>query len=126
MFLAVVVDGVDGIEPQTVELEFSDPIDGVLDHELANRSRPLAIVIYAIAPWRLVMLGEERRIGRHVVAVRPEVIVNHIEEHADSPLMGGVHEGHEIFRPPVTTVRSIGQHSIVAPPVATREIVERA
>ncbi len=36
MFAIVVLDRVDGIEPQTVDPELGDPGDGVLDDEIAH------------------------------------------------------------------------------------------
>ena len=39
MLRAVVDDGVDSVKPQPVQMELLDPIEGILDNELAYRLR---------------------------------------------------------------------------------------
>ena len=59
MLRAVVDDRMHGVEPQPVQMELLDPIERVLDDELAHRLRVLAVVIDGVAPGRLMALGEE-------------------------------------------------------------------
>lgn len=80
MLGAVVFDGMDGVKAETVEPELGDPVDRVFDDELADHLRSVAIIIDAVAPGRLVMIGKEWRIGRDVIAIRPEVIVDHVRK----------------------------------------------
>ncbi len=59
---AVVADGVDGVEAQAVEMEFLEPVERVLDEEVAHLPRAAKLIA---APHGVLMsLGEElRRVG---------------------------------------------------------------
>ena len=65
--VAVVENGVHGIEPQPVQPEFLDPVARVLDHEGAHVGRRVAVEIQPVAPGRHVPVGEERDIARKVI-----------------------------------------------------------
>ena len=62
--VAVVDDRVHRVEPQPVEMILLQPVERVLDHEVAHRPARGAVVIDRRAPWRLVPLGEEMRRDR--------------------------------------------------------------
>ena len=49
-----------GVEAQAVEVIFLEPVQRVVDEEVAHRPRLGAVDIDAGAPRRLVAVGEER------------------------------------------------------------------
>ena len=59
--VAVVDDRVHRVEPQPVEIVLLEPIERVLDHEVAHRAARDAVVIDRRAPRRAVPLGKEIR-----------------------------------------------------------------
>ena len=78
--------GVHSIEAQAVEAEFVQPIECILDKELAHG--PFTQVDRA-APRRLFGRIEELwRIVRQPVPVGPEMIVDDVEEHHQAQFMG--------------------------------------
>ena len=114
--LGLVDDGVDRVEPQPVEVELLDPVERVVDGEVTHRPAVRAVVVHRSAPGRVVPLREEaRRVERQVVPVRPEVVVDDIEDDRDSPEMGRLDEGLHVLGAAVGLVRSVGQHPVVAP-----------
>ena len=59
--VAVVDDRVHRIEAQPVEIVLLEPIERVLDHEVAHRAARVVVVIDRRAPRRVMALGEEIR-----------------------------------------------------------------
>ena len=126
MLRAVVDDGVDSVKPQPVQVELLDPIEGILDNELAYRLRMLAVVIDGVAPGRLVALGEEARsVGGEVVPVGAKVIVDHIKEDHQPALMSGLDQRLEILRAAISGIGRVGQNAVIAPVPPAGEIGDR-
>ena len=68
------------------------------------------------------------KIGAHlrkIIPVRPEVIVDDIEDHHQSALMRGIDQGFQILRPPIAGVRRKEQHAVVTPVPAARKVRDR-
>ncbi len=96
--LEVVPDLVDGVEAQAVEAVFLEPIKRVLDEEGAHGR---AIVGDGHAPGRVALRIEEvGRVGVQVVAVRAEVIVDHVEKDHQPARVRRVDEALERLGPP--------------------------
>jgi hypothetical protein len=114
--LAVVGDGVHGIQAQAVEVEFLDPVERVVNEEVAHRAAMLAVEVDRGAPRRLVRLVEElRRVALEVVALGAEVVVDHVEQHHDAARVRFVHEPLEILRRSIGRVGRERQHAVVTP-----------
>ncbi len=114
--LAVVADGVDSVEAQPVEMKLLEPVERVLDVEFAHRLRRLAVKIDRRAPRRVVALGEEMlRVDVEVVPLRPEMVVDDVEEHGEVARMTGVDEALQILGPAVAAVGREDQHAVIAP-----------
>src|SRR5688500_3692681 len=75
------------------------------------------------APGRVMAVGEElRRILAEIIAVRPEVIVDHVEEHHQPALMRGVDQALQLIRRAIGPRRGEGQDAVIAPVPPAREI----
>ncbi len=87
---AVVEDRMHRVEPQAIEVELLDPVESVLDDELAHRAAVRPVKIDRRAPWRLVTIGEGLRRDRvDIGAFRTEMVVDDIEQHHQPAVMGG-------------------------------------
>ena len=84
MVEAIVADFVHGIEAEAVEMVFGQPVAGVGQHEVAHHRRTVAVEIDRRAPGRLMLVGQHRRVVRQKIPLRPEVVVDHVEQHADA------------------------------------------
>src|SRR5690242_20178239 len=82
--LRAVEDLLCGIEPQTVEMKFVDPVRRIGDEELAHWYGIGSIEVDGIAPLVLVFVGEvSGRERPQVISGRSEVVVDNIQQHAD-------------------------------------------
>ena len=71
-------DAVHGIEPQSVEAVFAQPVQRILDGEGANLRYP---VIDRAAPGGLRFREEFGRIAAEIIPLRAEMIVDDVEKH---------------------------------------------
>ena len=96
MFLRGVGDGVGRIEPKAVDMKFPAPIAGILDKEIAHG---LEFKIEPITPGSLVF-GIEiiAAITAEIVAVGPEMVVDHVEDHGETACMSGVDQRPQVVR----------------------------
>ena len=77
---------IDWSEPQPVEAEFAHPIGRIFAHEFPHGSRPLAVEIDGVAPFVLVFVGDVGgREERQVIRVRPEMVVDDVENLTPEP-----------------------------------------
>src|SRR5208337_2827309 len=83
-----IVDRVGRVEPQTVEMVLRNPVPGVGDEVLADRSTVGAIEVQRISPIIAAALLVQVMTGKRVMAasVGTEVVVNHVEDHAEPQL----------------------------------------
>ena len=92
--LARVADRVHGIEPEAVEAVLLEPVERVVDEEVAHRA---VREVDRGAPGRVHVAVEElRRQQRQVVAVGPEVVVDDVEEDHQPEAVGLVDQALEV------------------------------
>ena len=126
VWTAVVLDGVDRVEAQSVEVKSADPVFRVLDDEVPNRARVGPVEIDCIAPRRPMAVGEEvRRIAREVIPLRSEMIVDHVEQHRYAALVRRFDEGLQVLGPAVARVGGVRADPVVAPAPAATEVGKR-
>ena len=82
---ARVEDGVDGVQPQAIDVELTHPRPGVLHEVAAHAGGVRTIEVDGLAPRRLVAIGEEGPELRQVVALGPQVVVDNIQDDAQIP-----------------------------------------
>ena len=94
----IVDDRVHRVEAQPVEMKFLEPVERVVDEEIAHRTRVWTVEIDRGAPVGMMPLGEERAgISVEVVAFRAEVVVNDVEQNHEPALMGGCDETFQVL-----------------------------
>ena len=123
---AVVEDGVHRIQPQAVEVELRDPVEGVVDHEFAHRTAVRPVEIDRRAPRCLVTIGKGLRRDRvDIGALGTEMVVDDIEQNHQPTGVGGFDQRLQVLGPPVGRIRSERQHPVVAPVPAAGKITDR-
>ncbi len=126
VLVRVVRDALRGVEAEAVEVELLDPVARVREEELADGRGVPAVEVDGGAPLGLVPFGEVvLRELREVVAVRPEVVVDHVEDDGDVLLMSFVDEAAQVVGLAVEPRRREEADAVVAPAEATREIGHR-
>ncbi len=120
---AVIDDPVDRIEAQAVEAVFVEPIEDVVDRDVAHV--PLGVVDRR--PPGRPLLGVEvlRCVEVQVVSVRAEVIVDHVEERHQVALMQRVDQALQVVGRAVAGIGRERQHPVVTPVAPAREVGDR-
>src|SRR5579872_73403 len=78
----IVYNCVYGIESQPVEVILLQPIQRIVNVEIAYRTAVRTIEVDRLSPWSFVPLGKElRRIQPKVIALRTEMVIDHIQKH---------------------------------------------
>src|SRR5579863_5733010 len=112
----IVDDGVHGIQPQSVEMKFIQPIKSIVDEELAHGSALAPAEVDRVAPGSVVPAGEELRcIHAQIISFRAKMVVDDIEQDHHSALMGGLHQFFKIFGTAIDAIWSVGENTVVAP-----------
>ena len=123
VFLRRVRDCVRRIEPEAVDVKFPAPIGGIFDEEIPHRFQ---LEIETIAPGRFVFRIEiVAAVGAEIVAIRTEMIVNHVEDDGETALMRRIDQSAEFVRPAVDASRRVKQHAVISPVACTRKIGDR-
>ena len=118
-------DRVDRVEAQRVDVEVDEPLRDALEEIGADVVRPRPVEVEGRSPGRLVALGEVRAEGAEDVADRPEVVVDHVEDHREAALVAGVDEALQPGRPPVGVLHREGEDPVVAPVARAGELGHR-
>jgi hypothetical protein len=90
---ARIEDALRRIQAESIEVELTQPVIGVADHEIARTIGVLAIEVERLTPLRSMALAEVVRTeALQVVAVGPEMVVDDIEDHCDATRMRCIDE----------------------------------
>src|ERR1043166_1299604 len=123
---ALIHDGVRGVETESVEVVFVDPVEGVLDHVAAHRPGAGPVEIDPGSPRASTGAGGVAGTEASLVGtVRAEVVVDHIEVDRQAEPMGLVHQRAKIVGAAIAMRRSEGRYTIVAPVPPAREVAQR-
>src|SRR5512145_2081656 len=107
-------------------MKFIDPVAGVGGEVFADRSGVLSVEIDRGAPIGRVAVGEVV-FGElpQVVPIRPQVVVNDVEYHAEADRVGAIDEASEVVGIAVESGRREEIHDVVAPAELPGEIGHR-
>ena len=123
MRLAVVDDPVHGIEAQPVEAVFLEPVQHVVDRDVAHRA--LSIVDRGPPGRVLLRIEVVGRVKAEIVPLGPEVVVDHVEERHQAAAVDLVDQPLELVGAAVAGIRRERQHAVVAPVARARKIGKR-
>src|SRR5213083_2413723 len=104
------------IQPETVKVEFFNPVGRIGDEEFADGCGIRSIEVDRFAPFILITAGEVVR-GKffQVIPVRTQVVVNDIENDAESHTMRPVNERQELIWCAVEMSRGKERSTVIAP-----------
>ena len=114
-----------GVQPQPVHVVVAEPLECVVDEEAPDVVTAGSIQVHCVAPRRVVAVGQVRPEFHEVVAVRPEVVVDHVQQDGQPSLVGRIHETFQSFGSTVRVFRRIDVHAVVAPSHASGELTDR-
>jgi hypothetical protein len=118
-------DGVDGVDPEAVEVVVPQPHERVVAEEASDLVATGPVDVDRITPRRPVPVREVRAEVSEVVADGPEVVVHDVQDHRESPGVAGIHQALEALRPAIGVVGGPEIDAIVAPPARPRELRDR-
>src|SRR4051794_15244728 len=107
MACAIVYQLMDSIDTKAIEMVIAKPHESVLDEEPPDPSAPRSVEVNSVTPWRSITAGVIRREVTQVIARRPKVVVDHIENDCEPARMTFVHQSFESIRVSVGRVRRI-------------------
>jgi hypothetical protein len=112
-----------GVQAQAVQVELVEPVERVVHDEGPRDLAARRVEVEGVAPRSLAVAAEERRgVAGKIVALRPEVVVDHVEKDGEPSGVTGFDERLEILRLSICGVRGERQHSVIPPAPAAREI----
>ncbi len=121
----VIQNRVHRVQTQRIDVKLLNPVKRVIDKVAAHRIAIRPVKVQRRAPWRLVAVGKVRAEFGEIISLRPEMVVDHIENHRQAKLMTSVDQAFETPRSAVGILHGEGQHAVVAPVAATGELRHR-
>ena len=118
-------DGVDGVDPEPVQVIVPQPHERVVAEEPAHLVAIGTVQVHRVSPGSAVAVGEVRAEPAQVIPLRAEVVVDHVQEHGEAPGVAGVHQAFEPVGTAVGLVGSEEVHPVVAPAAGSGEPVHR-
>jgi hypothetical protein len=108
-------DPVDGIDPQSVHVVLRHPVEGVADEVVPHLVAVRAVEVDRLPPRGPVAVGEVRSEAAEVVPLRPQVVVDDVEDHRQPPAVAGVDQLLQALRPAVAVLGGEGISAVIAP-----------
>ena len=125
VILGAVVDVLRGIQPQAIQMELVDPVAGIRDAEFADRPGIVAVEVDGRAPVRGLLAEVLRGEFGEVVAVGAEMIVDHVQDHAQAERMRSIHEAAKVVGRSIDMRGREPLHAVVTPAEAAGKFGHR-
>src|SRR5205823_2030677 len=104
------------IKPQTIDVIIPHPHQLVVAEESPHLITSPVVKVDRTAPQSMVPISKVRPKFSRVVPYRPEVVVNHIENHREPARMASIHQPLQSVRPAIPLVHSKQRRSVITPP----------
>src|SRR5690554_1484871 len=121
MAFGVVLQLMNGVKAQGVDVEVFKPPQSVVDNVAAHALGMFLVEVHGPTPWGVVGISEVWTKLAQVVAIGSQVVINDIQAHAQSRLVGGIYETLKCRRAAVRLMYPVRCHTVVSPAVAARE-----
>src|SRR5713101_5906608 len=92
-----------------------DPVQGIVDEVAAYLGAAFAIEVHSLTPRSLMTVSEIRAVLTKVVSLRPQMVVDHIQHHSQSFVVGGVDQSLQALRATVRRVWSVEMGTVITP-----------
>src|SRR5581483_7612999 len=124
--IGIVVNVLRRVESQSVEMEFADPIGGVLAKKIAHGPGMRSVEIDRLPPVCIVLFAEIewRELGK-IVAIWSYMVVNNVENHSNFQRVRSIYEGAHIIGPSIQAGRSIWLHAVITPAESSGKVGDR-
>src|SRR4030095_5818673 len=73
-----IINAMNGIQTQTVNMVFNEPIEGILNDEVAYRITVRTVIVDGCSPRGPVPIGKIRTKVAEIIALRPQVVVHNV------------------------------------------------
>ena len=124
--LAFVVHLIRSVQAKAVDVVLVQPVERVIDEEAAHPAAIRAVEVDRVAPGGLVAAGEVvGRVPAQVVAVRPQMVVDDVQDDAEAAGVRGVHQATQRLRAAVDAAGREEIDAVVAPVALARELGHR-
>src|SRR5258708_7988845 len=108
-------DSMYGVESQGVDMIIFQPHPGILKEVITHSIGPGVIEIERVSPASLVFVCEIGAKLTEVIAFRPKMIVDHIDDNSDTPGVCGIDEGMKTRDTAIGILYGERIHAIVTP-----------
>ncbi len=93
MDCAVVLNRMHGIETQAIEVIFLQPVEDVVDEEIADRAAVRPVVVDPRTPRGVMTFRKELTgVGVEIISLGPEMVVDDIEHYRDAMAVRGCYQ----------------------------------
>ena len=112
---AEVHDAVDRVEAQRVDVELPQPVEGVLLEKPPDLVAEGAVEVHGGSPRSAVPVAEVGAEVGEVIPLRPEMVVNHVQDDGQAAQVACVDQALQPFRPPVALLHREREDAVVSP-----------
>ena len=109
------------VNAQSVDMKVPQPHQRVVAEEAPHLVRTRVFKIHCAAPGRVVRIHNIRPEFSGVIPARPEVVVDHIEQHGQALAMRRIHKALQRVRSSVWLVNRVERHAVITPAMAALE-----
>ena len=93
------MDALGGVETETIEMKFCDPVTPVANEKFADRSGVFAVEVNRVTPFVLSLaIDVILRVNAKVISVRPEMIINNVKDHTQIKPMRAIDKCAQVVR----------------------------
>src|SRR5689334_15124382 len=84
---AEIVNAVNGIQSQGIDMILGDPIQGIVNDKATNVVTVWTVIINGGTPRRSISMGKVGTEILEIVAFRPHMVVDDVQDHGEAGLM---------------------------------------
>ncbi len=111
----LIPDGVDGIEPEAVEVEGEGQASEVFQEEVPHMVAVRPVEVQGIAPGGAGGGGKVGAEVGEVISLGAQMVIDHVEKDREPPEVGLPDKPQEAVRPPVGPLDGVGEDPVVSP-----------
>ena len=114
-------NAVHSIEAQAVKPIVTKPHQGIIDDEPAHPVAMRAIEIDCRTPHGLVLIGEVRSELPQMISIRPQMVINDVQQYGQTLCMTGIDEIGKLPRRAIGRKRCEHINAVISPATSTRK-----
>ena len=111
----------DCIQPKSVEVVVTKPHQRVVDEEPPHFVAAGVLEVHRITPRRRMQTRQVRRELAGIVPIRPEVVIDHVQDHGQPLAMRRIHQPLQPLRATVRLIDGKQVHPVIPPAAMARK-----